>query len=253
MLEQSTTACPICAAPIQRCSIGRPRIYCSDRCKGRASYAVHRDKRVAEKRERWAENADDINARRRAARAEHPEQTKEAGRAYYRKHAEAISAVRRERYKKDPGKIIAQVHRYYRKNRERVIAYKTEYALNNKIAISIRNRLHYNSNPSRRIKESMSRLMNKSLISGKGNTSWQRLVGYTLKELMEHLESQFVAGMSWENHGRTGWHIDHIRPIASFSFDSPGHPEFQQCWALSNLQPLWAPDNLRKGARFDPA
>jgi|TARA_R100000479_G_scaffold43082_1_gene19613 endogenous inhibitor of DNA gyrase (YacG/DUF329 family) len=75
------------------------------------------------------------------------------------------------------------------------------------------------------------------------------LVDYTKYELKEHLESQFTDGMSWENMGE--WHIDHIRPVASFNFDSTDHPEFKQCWALENLQPMWKLDNLSKGSLWE--
>jgi endogenous inhibitor of DNA gyrase (YacG/DUF329 family) len=75
------------------------------------------------------------------------------------------------------------------------------------------------------------------------------LVGYTKYELKEHLESQFTDGMSWEN--MSEWHIDHIRPVSSFNYDSTEHPDFKKCWALNNLQPLWAEDNLRKNNKWD--
>jgi hypothetical protein len=73
------------------------------------------------------------------------------------------------------------------------------------------------------------------------------LLPYTLEELIEHLESQFTEGMSWENYG--DWHVDHIKPMTSFIMESPEDKEFQDCWALKNLQPLWAEDNLSKGSR----
>ena len=75
------------------------------------------------------------------------------------------------------------------------------------------------------------------------------LLGYTKYELKEHLESQFTDGMSWDN--MSAWHIDHIRPVASFNYDSTDHPDFKKCWALNNLQPLWASDNCSKGAKWD--
>ena len=74
-------------------------------------------------------------------------------------------------------------------------------------------------------------------------------MGYTKYELKEHLESQFTGGMSWDNMNE--WHIDHIRPVSSFDFDSTEHPDFKKCWALNNLQPLWAEDNLRKNDKWD--
>ena len=82
----------------------------------------------------------------------------------------------------------------------------------------------------------------------KGGKTFETL-GYTPTDLMNHLESQFVEGMTWDN--RDEWHIDHIRPISSFNFDSTEHPDFKKCWALNNLQPLWAGDNIRKKDKWD--
>lgn len=74
-----------------------------------------------------------------------------------------------------------------------------------------------------------------------------RLLGCTIPELRLHLESQFQPGMSWANWSRAGWHIDHIRPLVSFDLSDPS-----QCAAAchyTNLRPLWAVENMRKGAR----
>lgn len=76
------------------------------------------------------------------------------------------------------------------------------------------------------------------------------LLGYSVDELRIHLERQFLPGMTWENYGREGWHIDHIVPLASFSYTSPDEAGFKAAWALTNLQPLWATDNLKKGAKL---
>lgn len=76
-----------------------------------------------------------------------------------------------------------------------------------------------------------------------------KILGFDKHTLREHLESQFTEGMSWDNMGE--WHIDHIRPIASFNYDSTEHPDFKKCWALNNLQPLWAADNIRKGDKWN--
>ena len=75
------------------------------------------------------------------------------------------------------------------------------------------------------------------------------LLGYSADDLKTHLETQFADGMSWDN--MSEWHIDHIRPIASFNYDSTEHPDFKKCWALNNLQPLWAADNLSKNNSWD--
>ena len=87
----------------------------------------------------------------------------------------------------------------------------------------------------------------------KGKKAWRRsvdIIGYSMLRLRCHLESRFRSGMTWENYGRA-WHIDHIRPVASFTFESPDDPAVRQCWALSNLRPLWAKANMRKHAKWD--
>ena len=76
--------------------------------------------------------------------------------------------------------------------------------------------------------------------------SWKLLLGYDANILKTHLESLFQPGMSWDNYGKFGWHIDHIIPQSSFVFSSIYDSQFKTCWSLDNLQPLWWYDNLAK-------
>jgi hypothetical protein len=78
----------------------------------------------------------------------------------------------------------------------------------------------------------------------KGGRRWQTLVGYTLAELMAHLEQRFLPGMGWHNMGE--WHIDHRIPVSGFEYESPDDPQFRACWSLDNLQPRWGVENLSK-------
>lgn len=73
------------------------------------------------------------------------------------------------------------------------------------------------------------------------------LVGCPIPFLVEYIEKQFVEGMSWSNYGK--WHIDHIKPCASF--DLAEEEQQKQCFHYTNLQPLWAEDNLKKGKKLD--
>jgi hypothetical protein len=75
----------------------------------------------------------------------------------------------------------------------------------------------------------------------------ERQLGYSIADLRRHIERQFTKRMTWARFMAGDIHIDHIRPIASF--DVSDDEEFRACWALSNLQPLWAKDNLAKGGR----
>lgn len=72
------------------------------------------------------------------------------------------------------------------------------------------------------------------------------LLGCSIDELRFHLERQFQPGMTWENHGPV-WHIDHIKTCASFDLSNP--EQQKQCFHYTNLQPLWAVENLKKQKR----
>ena len=103
-------------------------------------------------------------------------------------------------------------------------------------------------NISTRLNSRMSWGIYSALKSGKEGKSWTELVDFTLDELKDHLELYFESGMSWDNcgKGKNKWQIDHIIPKAYFNITSPYCDDFKKCWALDNLQPLWAEDNLKK-------
>lgn len=88
-------------------------------------------------------------------------------------------------------------------------------------------------------------------IALKGITKFKRsseLLGCSVDFLKNHLESLFLDGMTWENYGYHGWHIDHILPCASF--DLSDELQLKKCFHWTNLQPLWKFDNLSKGSKI---
>jgi hypothetical protein len=107
------------------------------------------------------------------------------------------------------------------------------------------------SKPIFKLSDIISASIKNSLKSGKNGRHWESLLNYTIQDLMTHLENQFKKGMSWDNQGMFGWHIDHIIPISLWQFNTPQDREFKQCWALCNLQPLWAEENLRKSNKIN--
>ena len=80
------------------------------------------------------------------------------------------------------------------------------------------------------------------------SASTMDLIGCTIEELWLHLECQFSEGMTRKNHGADGWHVDHIVPCANFDLTDPEQQRI--CFHYTNLQPLWATDNLRKNAKL---
>ena len=74
------------------------------------------------------------------------------------------------------------------------------------------------------------------------------LLGCTYEEARAHIEAQFTEGMSWDKMGLHGIHIDHIRPCASFDLSDP--EQQRECFHYTNLQPLWAEDNLKKSDKW---
>ena len=82
--------------------------------------------------------------------------------------------------------------------------------------------------------------------SKKANELARSLLGCSIPQFFIHLENQFTEGMEWHNYGK--WHIDHIIPCTAFDLSIESH--VKECFHFSNMQPLWASDNIAKGNRI---
>ena len=103
--------------------------------------------------------------------------------------------------------------------------------------------------PKFRLDSNMSSMVSVYLKGKKARQTWKKLVGYTINDLVSHLEKQFDENMNWNNYG-SYWHIDHIKPKSLFKYIYPEDLEFKKCWALENLQPLEAIANIKKSNHF---
>jgi len=159
--------------------------------------------------------------------------------------------VRVSLYAVDPDKAKANHASYRERHRERL---RTEYRdrYYDKEKERKRKLVARRASVKLRIDESMAAQIWSVLRGKKAGRSWPVLVGYTVEELLEHLESHFGPGMTWDNFGRseTSWSIDHVIPKSRFRYDSADSEGFRECWALSNLRPMWWPDNHAKGNRM---
>lgn len=146
-------------------------------------------------------------------------------------------------YKNNKEKILDRNRKYQEANKEKLFLYRKEYRVKNKAKLNEEKRIwkknKRKTDPIYKLGDTISRNINRSLKGSKNGAPWEKLVGYSLQEFKAHLESKFTKGMTWENYGKF-WHIDHIIPLVYFKYDSADHPAFKACWALSNLQPLWA-------------
>lgn len=142
------------------------------------------------------------------------------------------NAKQRQRRSEDPERYREYVKRWQRENPEKVRALW-------------RRRI---SSPRGALTNTVRAAVHRGIIHGgkNGKRTFEAL-GYSVDALMAHLERQFTRGMSWQNYGE--WHVDHIRPLASFSFETVDDPGFKDAWALTNLRPLWADENRQKNDR----
>jgi hypothetical protein len=153
---------------------------------------------------------------------------------------------------------------YYQNNKETLIENQKEYAVINSESIAKYQKNYrkdhkterddYKSeyekerretDPAYKLRTNCSRMIRKAMMGSKSNSSILDYLPYTMDELKRHLEKQFDDKMTWNNYG-SYWHIDHIVPQSSFAYSSMENQAFKDCWALSNLRPLEAMENIMK-------
>lgn len=186
---------------------------------------------------------------------------------YRKKNAIALK-VKREKYCFDHKVDILQHKKdYYQDNRDNALEYAKQYNSENKEKLA-EYKKGYNKNNREKVREyqrnyrrnkvatdplfqlrvNCSRLIHHALLGTKNNLSILDYLAYTMQELKIHLESQFDDKMLWDNYG-SYWHIDHIIPRSKLIYTSMTDENFKKCWALTNLRPLEAIANMKKGNR----
>lgn len=135
----------------------------------------------------------------------------------------------RDRRHKKAAIIKIKKKEYFEKNRKRIY----QYIIN-------RN----NTNILCKLQKALRGRINRVLKGKTKSRSSVKDLGCSVSDLKLHLESKFYPGMTWENYGLYGWHIDHIVPLSSFNLEE--REQFLKACHYTNLQPLWAIDNLKK-------
>lgn len=169
-----------------------------------------------------------------------PEKRAELHRQWVAKNREKRAAYRKVYYAKNHEYIIAYSRNHHRENKVAQIAYKNRRAKERRktdVAYRLQNNLR-------------GRLWYALKRSGRKITSAIVLVGCDMEFLKAHIEKQWLPGMTWGNHARDGWHIDHIVQCCHFDLSDP--EQQKKCFHWSNLQPLWFSDNCRKNQFVRP-
>lgn len=158
----------------------------------------------------------------------------------YQRNIEKIKKKSIEYYQKNHEKIKERSTVYYNDNNKKIKSRMSEYNKKNRTKINQKIKQKTISNPLFKLSKSV-RARIYQYVSKNGKKTID-LIGCSYNFLKEHLEKQFKEGMSWDNHSKYGWHIDHIVPLSSAKTEE----ELIKLCHYTNLQPLWWEDNLRK-------
>lgn len=207
---------------------------------------------------------------------------KENDKKYYIKNRIRILSRNKMYRNSNKNKISLQKKKYYSTNKDSILIKKKEYFKNNKKAISEyhklcrifnkekfrnKNRKYYLNNRDKiqsyhkkyekykrmvdinyKLSGNLRSRLYKAIKNVCKSGSAVKDLGCSIQELKLHIEKQFKLGMSWDNYGKWGWHIDHVIPLSLFNLSN--RDDFLKANHYTNLQPLWSKDNLLKSDKL---
>lgn len=144
-------------------------------------------------------------------------------------------------------KLYYEINKNKEKFREAKKAYYKKYSTINRKKLSKLYTKRLKSDLTFKIAHRLRGRIHQALEGRSKNKKTLDLLGCSADNLKTYLQSKFQQGMTWENYGLRGWHVDHIRPCASFDLSKP--EEQAKCFHYTNLQPLWWQENLSKGCK----
>ena len=171
----------------------------------------------------------------------------------YRNECKRCKAMYLKNYRNENKKLLTKKKKvYYGKHRNEICSKVIKYYYANK---SILNKKKHERAKERmktdtmfRIQRALRSRLNRALRGNYKCGSAIRDLGCSISEFKKYLESLWQKGMSWDNYGRDGWHIDHIKPLSAF--DLTDRKQIKKACHYVNLQPLWAKDNLSKSNKL---
>lgn len=196
-------------------------------------YAKNRDKKRQKDREYHAKNREKRRAyaREYSSRPESKRKAKERSREYRKNNRERIRTLHKRWRDANSEHVRSYYSDYRAKNREHILSQKRKYRKER-------------NDPNRLISNALRKRILDAIAGNAKAAPTRDLLGCSIDEFKSYMESLFTEGMSWGNRGKNGWHIDHIIPCSAFDLSDP--EQQRKCFHYTNLQPLWARENLSK-------
>jgi len=198
-------------------------------------------------------NKEKIRARAKAYQELNKDKTKAYSAIWREANKEKIKAYNKDRKTKPAYQADKEyAKKYYLNNKEKCKAQNKVYRQNNKDRLNQLNREYrkklLTTDVNFKLRTNLRYRLKEALKANFKSGSAVNDLGCSIQQLKIYLESKFQSGMTWDNWSFEGWHIDHIKPLASF--DLSDRNQLLQACHYTNLQPLWAKDNLSKGAKI---
>ena len=242
----------------------------------------HRDERIQYGKNYYQKNKEEISEKTKVYYQNNREDKLEKSKNYYKEHKEEAilyqkeyreehkeerSVQKKEHYQEHKEEILENNKNYREEHKEEIAEYRKGYYQNNKKQIRKQKNKYEkekrNNNPYFKLYKNISRSISRALKShgsSKNGHSIEEFLLASISEMWNHIESQFEWWMTRENQGcyiaaewddndptTWKWQLDHIKPHSEFHYETMDCEEFRQCWALSNLRPLSAKQNLLDG------
>lgn len=215
----------------------------------RAWYENNREKVSAYSKAWHKNNPEKVKASNKASREKNCEKIKVRNKAYRENNSEKIKAYYKAFCENNHEERKAYKKAWYDDNSEKVRTQSKAYYENNHEKINVRRKAYLENNPSSKIAERLRSRVRFALKGTPKSASTEKLLGCSFNYFREYFSALFTDDMTITDFMEGRIHIDHRKPCNEF--DLTKKEEQKKCFHYTNLQPLWAEENLKKGARYE--
>jgi hypothetical protein len=161
-------------------------------------------------------------------------------------HKKEYQKIYGKKYRHENIERIKYIDNLWRqKNKDYIKKYNKQWRTENKEWIKKYHRDRKKNDVNYRIVCNLRTRLNSAIVNNYKSGSAVKDLGCSVIKFKQYIESMWKLGMSWDNWSRTGWHLDHIKPLSSFNLSRK--EELLKSCHYTNYQPLWAEENLQKG------